>query len=402
MAIKHATMRDRLERLRTDETGMSFVFLSMTLMSFLAATMLAIDVGMFMNARTEAQRAADAGALAGATALVFDDFDDHSDGGPAVTSAISTAQANGVAHGTPSVLPIDVQFPMNPVTGRQDLVEVTVHRTAARANAIPTLIGQIFGHESGNITATATATAAPAGGAMCVLPFTIPDRWIEKQTGPWTPDDTFDMYEEKGNKQNSGAPLADPDIYIPPGTKEATGYDPERDKGLTIVLKNNNGGKVAPSFYNPWDLPGSVGGDDYRENISGCNPHLVELGNPMEPENGNMVGPTKQGGDDLINQDPGAHWDDDCNCVMGSDPKFKGRSPRVRIAPLYDPSLYASGQQTGKSQPDLKVVNYLGFFIEEVTGGGEITGRITPITGLVVAGSPTPVGAFAQAIMLVK
>jgi hypothetical protein len=71
---------------------------------------------------------------------------------------------------------------------------------------------------------------------------------------------------------------------------------------------------------------------------------------------------------------------------------------------LYDPVKYTEGQHTGKSQPDLTVVNYLGFFVEEVNGGGEVIGRIAPITGRVTnpgAGGP-PIGGFAQAIMLVK
>jgi hypothetical protein len=71
--------------------------------------------------------------------------------------------------------------------------------------------------------------------------------------------------------------------------------------------------------------------------------------------------------------------------------------------PLYDPVAYASGQQTGKSQPSLIVVNYLGFFIEDVTGGGDLTGRITPISGLIAAGGgPPATGAFARAIRLVQ
>jgi Putative Flp pilus-assembly TadE/G-like len=41
---------------------MSFVFVSLSLMAFLAASMLAIDVGMLMTARTQSQRSADAGA----------------------------------------------------------------------------------------------------------------------------------------------------------------------------------------------------------------------------------------------------------------------------------------------------------------------------------------------------
>ena len=378
---------------------MTFVFVGMSLLAFMAASMLAIDVGRLMTARTQAQRSADAGALAGATALVFNSFTDHSEKGPAVTSAVNTALANRVIGEPPSVKPSDVTFPFNAATGQSDLVEVTVYRSELRANPVTNLIAPIFGISTANITATARATAAPAGAAMCVLPLTIPDRWTEKQTGPWTPDDSFDLYASQGQKQNSGAPLPNPDVYVPPGQPGATGYQPQRDKGMQLVLKHNNKNKVAPSMYNAWDLPGSVGGNDYKDNLARCNKKVVKLGDNMTPENGNMTGPTQQGAEELIAEDPGAQWNTTCNCVKGSAFRL---SPRVRIVPLYDPTKYTEGQHTGKSQPELRVVNYLGFFVEGFNGGGELTGRIIPITGLVVPGGPPPTGAFAQAIMLVK
>ncbi len=67
----------RLRRIRDDQSGMSYVFIGMGMMAFLSASMLAIDVGMLMTSRSQAQNAADAGALAGATALVFNDFDNR-------------------------------------------------------------------------------------------------------------------------------------------------------------------------------------------------------------------------------------------------------------------------------------------------------------------------------------
>jgi Putative Flp pilus-assembly TadE/G-like len=399
MTKDRAIMRQRLHRLRTDERGMSFVFVSLSLMGFLAASMLAIDVGMLMTARTQAQRSADAGALAGATALVFNSFTDHSETGPAVSGAINTAQANLVIDETPSVTPADVSFPFNAATGRNDLVEVTVYRTSVRANPVATLIAGIFGIDTADISATARATAAPAGASICVMPLTIPDKWSEQQTGPWDATDTFDVYAPQGNNQNMGAALANPDLYIAPGNEGATGYNPVTDRGLQIVLKNNNQNKIAPSMYNAWDLPGSGGGDDYRDNIATCNPNLTKIGDSMVPENGNMVGPTYEGMDLLMAADPYAHWDTTCNCVMGSAYRA---SPRIRIVPLYNPVLYMEGQHSGKAHPELEVVNYLGFFIESYTAGGEITGRITPITGKIIPGGPPAVGAFAQAIMLVK
>ena len=56
---------------------MTYVFVGLGMMAFLSASMLAIDVGMLMTARSQAQNSADAGALAGATALVYDNYTDR-------------------------------------------------------------------------------------------------------------------------------------------------------------------------------------------------------------------------------------------------------------------------------------------------------------------------------------
>ena len=45
------------------------MFVAVGFMGFFAASMLAIDVGMLMTARSQAQNSADAGALAGACEL---------------------------------------------------------------------------------------------------------------------------------------------------------------------------------------------------------------------------------------------------------------------------------------------------------------------------------------------
>src|SRR6516164_9651585 len=105
-----------IQRLYRNEQGVSVLFVSLGMFGFLAATTLAIDVGMLMTARTQAQTSADAGALAGATALVYNNFTDHSATGPAVTSAINTALANQVIAQPVSVTPSDVQFLNDPVT----------------------------------------------------------------------------------------------------------------------------------------------------------------------------------------------------------------------------------------------------------------------------------------------
>ena len=124
-------MRNQMRRLRRDERGMTFVFVGMGFMAFIAATTLAVDVGMFMTARSQAQNSADAGALSGAIALGFNDFNDRSSTGPAVQSALSAAHANTMMGVQPSVLPADVTFPNDP-NGKPTRVAVQVFRTAAR------------------------------------------------------------------------------------------------------------------------------------------------------------------------------------------------------------------------------------------------------------------------------
>src|SRR5215203_3527666 len=98
----------RLRKLADDESGFSLVFIGMGCMAFIAASMLAIDVGMLMTARSQAQNSADAGALAGATALAYDDWDDRTPTGPAVINAITTAKKNAVMGAEVVVNPVDV------------------------------------------------------------------------------------------------------------------------------------------------------------------------------------------------------------------------------------------------------------------------------------------------------
>jgi hypothetical protein len=76
-------------------------------------------------------------------------------------------------------------------------------------------------------------------------------------------------------------------------------------------------------------------------------------------------------------------------------------SPRVVAIPLFDPVYYDTGKQNGRNA-DFKVVNYMGFFIEEMQGN-DVKGRITPIGGIFSgSGGPAPVGSFPIAITLVK
>jgi len=377
----------RLRHLHRDERGMTFAFVAVGLMAFLAASTLAVDVGMFMTARSQAQTSADAGALAGAVALAFDDFNDRTAAGPAVQSAIAGALGNQVMRGAVSVEPGDVTFPAAP-GGQFNRVRVDVYRTGDRNNSIGTLIGPIFGVPTVEIIAMATAEAAPANAMTCVKPFTIPDRWVENSIPK---NGTFDRYDNKGEL------LENADVYIPPDQPGYVGYDSNLDKGTPLVIRAGTGNNIESSMYWSWKMPQDIGGDFYRENIANCNHAVFKYKSPMQSEPGNMMGPTIDGIDDLIAKDPHARWDDGKKKVITD----QNPSPRIFPIPLYDPDYYQAEKANGRNA-SLRMANWVGFFVES-RDGNNVVGRIVPILGVIDPDAgPAPPGTFPRAIRLVQ
>ena len=382
--------RPRRRRLH-DERGMSMVFIAVGFFSFFAATTLAIDVGLFMTARSQAQNAADAGALAGAVAFAYNSFDDRSSSGPVVQSAINTATANKVIGGSVSVEPGDVTFPIGS-NGTFNRVKVTVYRTALRENSIPTLIGPVFGVDDFDIVASATAEAAPATGVKCVKPFIIPDRWQEKQDAVWSDTSTFNRYDNKGKV------IANPDVYVMPGQTGYKGYT-VNDRGTYLQLRASNSNKIAPTMYYSWKMPDDIGANYYEENISGCNPRVISPGVAAIQEPGAMTGPTLAGIAALMAKDPTARWDDRTKTVVSP---YGSSSPRLFPIPLYNPDTYQNGTQTGRNAT-LNVVNFMAFFLESYDNNG-IYGRVAGLTGVIDPNAPAamPDNSLIKAIRLVQ
>ena len=385
----------RLQRLRRDQSGMSYVFIGLSLLGLFSASMLAIDVGMLMAARNQAQNSADAGALAGATALVFDSFTDRSPTGPAVRSALAGSRGNRVMGNAVAVEPADVTFPVDEF-GEANRVQVNVYRDAAHGNPLSLLIAQYFGIDTADISATATAEASRASGMTCVKPFTIPDKWREVGNPPWDGSDTYDAFNNRGEP----LPASVADVYIPADQPGYTGYNQESNRGQELVIRAGTGDNITVSFYFSLALGGmeGTGGALYDWNIANCNTMVMHWGDRLTQEPGNMVGPTVQGIEALIARDPNARWDTATNHVVNS--AFGGQqSPRVFPIPLYDPPFYDEGKRNGRNA-DLKVANWIGFFADHVQGN-QIYGRIIPIAGI-RDGAPIPDGLSIRSIRLVK
>src|SRR5712692_747842 len=169
---------------RDTERGMTLFMVAAGLVVLLGMAALAIDLASLYVGRNEAQRAADAGALAGAKAFVDTGFTSGLVTQAAVRSiatqrAIAAGGQNTVGGQAAQIQSGDVTFnfskPENP------RVTVLVQRASARGNAMPVFFAKIFGVLSSDVSAQATAEAYnPSGGGptvctQCLKPVVLPN-----------------------------------------------------------------------------------------------------------------------------------------------------------------------------------------------------------------------------------
>lgn len=377
----------RIHHLGRDQRGLSFVLVSIGLTAFVAATTLAIDVGMLMTARNQAQNSADAGALAGATALVFNDFNNRSSSGPAVQGAINAARANQVAGAQVSVNSGDVTFPVAP-SGASDRVRVRVYRTAERGSAVATMIAGLFGVTTVNISAVATAEAVLANAESCVKPWAIPDKWIERQTPGWDFTDTFTAFPTN--------PSVFPDIFRTVTNVSYTGFT-NAQVGSQFTMSADSAYTIEGDKFLAIRLPGSNGDADFMSNISGCERSAMNIGDTMTLEGAATAQSTIDGVTALIAQDPTAYWNTASHTVVSTH----NPSPRIVVMPVYEPLYFEQGKRVGNFT-QVRISNFIGFFVDHLEAS-KVVGFITPVLGQVATnGTPAPVGAFPRAIRLVE
>src|SRR3954466_15658335 len=112
---------------RRNQQGAALIHMAIAMVALMAFSALVIDYGIFWVARRQAQNSADAGALAGAMALAFDNPTDFSASGPAKQNARAAALANVVWGVAPSVLDTDVTFPNCPDNAADTCIKVDVY-----------------------------------------------------------------------------------------------------------------------------------------------------------------------------------------------------------------------------------------------------------------------------------
>ncbi len=338
--------------------GSTLIMVCVSLTALFAFAVLAIDGAILMTAKNQLQSAADAAALAGASGLLAGSQDE------AVGRAMDFSSANRAVEQdqTPVVISAgDVTFP------ESDVCRVRTHRTVATGDPLRTYFVRVIspGSTASDMTAVAAAQAFDVCGSKCIKPWVIPDRYNDI----------------------NGDGECDPGEYDP----DVTGYRAPVDVGVEITLKVGNPHQtIAPGIFFPCDFPPLdneegikpyTGGDMYRQWISECEPFMVEEGDRLQLEPGNMVGPTSQGMDNLIAQDPGARWDSGTHTVVNS---AFGLSPRIGLVPFFDPTLPpTSGRKW------VTVTKIGAFFIESIKGNGDVTGRFMKVT---IGGVPCGTG----------
>jgi hypothetical protein len=407
----HALLRRLASPIR-NERGATFVFVGLMLIALFSLFTIAIDVGVGLNARSEAQRTADAAALAGAGLFMRDES-------PAVIRPMAYDTANYFAGlnyvGRTQVDPaVDVVVE---ITEAQRLVEVWVQ------GRTPTLFARMFGVDILPVRAYAAARVINASGSDCVKPFALPDIWQDAE-GDTNGNDVWDQGESW-----SYNPATDhykrwsevPDVS-PPGVQ--TGYGASlrngasnwlgeqytNDQGRKMIIKAQTPqpgsgsddipiviqpGLFLPFIINPDDGPGA---DQYRDDIINCDPTVVELGEDTEFDlkTGNMVGPTKQGIDALIDQDEDAEWDEATGTIINSSLGL--RSPRVIKVALYDPMVMSERANAGQATVSFNNIGL--FFIEGYENStGSVIGRFIKYADGTATGG---VGSLVKMLQLVK
>jgi hypothetical protein len=394
----------------------------------LAISAMAIDLGMLYVARSEAQRAADGGALAGAKAFIDSGYmrggaDQATAEAWAQQEAIDVAAQNTVGGQAALVMPGDVTFDFsNPDNPR---IQVMVQRTTAAGNPMPTLFARALGIMEGNVSAMAVAEAfrstagGPTVGTGCVKPWILPNC-----------DPNHSSPENLNCPGNA--------LFVDGPTIVNEGVYPSGVIGARITVKPGLPQEApAPGQFYPIQIPpggtpsicpecakqpgGSEGpgGALYRNNISCCNTNQFVCGQQVsvDEQTGNLTGPTNQGVQCLIHQDKPNCTGNVNGCgqdyINGSDPLpdpfdwtggdlnpnplLRGKTIRSTDSLVTIPLYNGAPLTSGESGPinTIQIVGFLQLFIERVSNQGagptsNVQAHIISVSGCGSGGSGGP------------
>jgi hypothetical protein len=322
------------------EEGFVAITLAVVLVALIGFVALAVDVGVLYGARTSAQSVADAAALAGAYTFINSPTAVQPD--TAQNNALQVALNNKVLD--------------TPVTAANVTVNVDVANrrvTVDVAGTQSTYFARVLGVGTAQISAEGIAEAAQySSGEICrVKPWFVPNTMLGT-SGPC-------------------AACAANQVLISGG--QVTAFA-QSQFGQEFILKSQDPhASIAPGQFYAIQFPGSSGGADYRANIhTPCTNEVLRCGNSYSVEPGNMVGPTKQGVQDLIGNPPDDSWTGTIG-VYQTPNGLSDTSKNVIIVPIWDSCSMAgfcpAANFPSGSTVSLQIIGFATFFLEDIQGG---------------------------------
>jgi Flp pilus assembly protein TadG len=425
--------------------GSTIAIMSVMLFGMLAMAALAIDLASLRSARGEAQKAADAIALAGAAAFRDYPYTDALTIDSASTWAIAIARQNQVRRDT-----IDVQNPTSQTAsygwGTVRVVQtnqVTLNiipdsqkvRAWVRHAGVETFFGGLIGMPYGHVQAMATAWATNEGPKVdCLKPFVIPDMWYESDKTEQDANNNNYMdpiTSNTGNEQDGESWKYQPpeiggeDYYVPFGVEDpsglgrpATGYgstlrsgagDYPSDVGLPLLLKPQTGGgntdPAAERMGNAfWVLDYDPEANTREEIMNNC--AEATYGDVVPYDQGSRTGPVRQGIDYLVDQDPDAVWNPQTKrveCSGNCDWTDWTDSPRVVTIGMIDPKWWIANTSNNKPDPASTFSNFARLFLlpNDPTGPPDNVHALFIGTAPGSAGGPTG-GPLVKVLQLIE
>ena len=283
---------------------------------------LAIDVGKLMAARTELQAAADAAALAGASAIDMGTLE--------LNQTLSKSRAAETASSNSAYQDLKTSVVINPETDVTfpgvRKVTVSVYRDSAHGTPVMLYFAQTLGLRWMGVRAKATAEVAPLSTVCDGL-------------APFAPEQS-----DSGFSNACGTSYT---LKLGAGNSTSGNYQ-LLDYPDSCLASNVTGGGGAAIRY-------------YIENGFKC---CLEIGSlvTVDTEPGNVVGPVRQG----LQQ----RWDEDTdrrNTICYQD--YTGNQKRVFLCPII-----ANFNVNGKKE--VRILKFAAFFLLERPGGNLVSGGV--------------------------
>ncbi|MCI0355205.1 MAG: pilus assembly protein TadG-related protein, partial [Acidobacteria bacterium] len=351
------------------ERGMTVAMLAVFIIGLLAMAALAIDLGVLYTARTSAQHAADAAALAGALTFI-----DSTSAQPAAAqeAAIATAGANFVLGKvvTISAAEVNVDIPNR-------LVTVTVPLIGA--SGIGTYFARAIQVKSVDVTVQASAEASLVGaGSRCLKPLFIPNTILSTQDPVLACAAGEKIFERVGGGV--------PPLNCTQPTEHSSWFTSNNPVGGAYQIRPGNpANALVPSQFYALDF--GAGGSDYRCTLGGCTndcgiTNIPSCGDSYPVKTGNMIGPTNQGVDDLTGANPDI-WLGVGQYEDGFNGLVYPTSNQLVVAPVWDNCCQVINP--GTNGQTAMIVGFVDLFIDASKGGGDVDAHLvstTPRAGL--------------------